>query len=403
MTRAILQAASQLLRRPSAGLLLAISAAIAGFPLWWMYRELMSWVPRVPFNHPVVSVEAPRVHIQTEEVAANSRPLNGDAVDVTLLLQDIVPAQQIARGTLQVVVPDSLKRRLRYVPAATVRDDSSFTVEFSPMYGPLREATQVRVPLHGPSRHDRNADSGPFTFSLELPVIGQPRAYPDDWYHLAYHVSCPLPSDRYLDLGNRHVGFVLPVRPSVALGAGMQGKRLLLEQWGQNMEMPELSFRVERDPTDRAYIWAMSALPTLLGLLFAHALLFGPRRQHMSFDQALLGAAAMMLAVLPLRAVLISADIPGLSRVDLCLGLGIALIVSSLVARYGMEQLAPSVWAGPNATQIRGERPGQATPDDDPGDGSCAPGPAEPVAHAGSRRDGASEGAHQSVERHTQD
>ncbi len=93
------------------------------------------------------------------------------------------------------------------------------------------------------------------------------------------------------------------------------------------------SFHVslERKTLTAWYVYSVALIPLIFGLLFLHLLFFSAstsRKRCSRVHQALIVA---ILAVLPLRAVLVPADIEGLTRVDLVLRVHHALLPTKSV------------------------------------------------------------------------
>jgi hypothetical protein len=86
-------------------------------------------------------------------------------------------------------------------------------------------------------------------------------------------------------------------------------------------------------------------------------ILRSPRGRGEEFTEALIVA---ILAVLPLRAVLVPAEIAGLTRVDLVLGIGLVLIVGVAVGKYATEIWEASDGSAPYHRQERLEGTGPA-------------------------------------------
>jgi hypothetical protein len=91
---------------------------------------------------------------------------------------------------------------------------------------------------------------------------------------------------------------------------------------------------IDRSEATRVFVYAMAAIPIVLGAFLFHVLFLGKTLSGEPVHHLLLNVAAAMLAVLPLRQVLVPQEITGLTRIDLVLGLGLVLIISLSLLRY---------------------------------------------------------------------
>jgi hypothetical protein len=164
---------------------------------------------------------------------------------------------------------------------------------------------------------DRNAA---FRTTQDILVLGQPRAFPEDSYQAGESVAVlagrgtygiALPSSLIIASGNQD--FSLGVHLDDA-AAGIRGAYY------------PLVFTVRRSRLFFGYTYLIGALPfvLLVGLMiYAYV-----NRKMGDIYQVALAVAATLVAILPLRAVLVPASVPGLTRLDLLFGSGISLLVT---------------------------------------------------------------------------
>jgi hypothetical protein len=89
------------------------------------------------------------------------------------------------------------------------------------------------------------------------------------------------------------------------------------------------------------YIYVAALVPLILALIFLHLLFFSRHAESRRVEEYMEALIVTVVAVLPLRLVLVPAELSGLTRVDLVLGLGLFSIVAIAVIKYVTE-----VWSG---------------------------------------------------------
>lgn len=208
------------------------------------------------------------------------------------------------RLRIQVVTPG-----LRAEPLAA---SPAFTME--QLFDPAGLANHLSIPLQQ---------------QVELPLTGWSSAsYPNDWY--AFEGIIYTSVDDPLGVSS---SVTFPVR---ALTVGDD----LLEQRVTTFRDPRrhlpISVFVERDITTVAYVYAMSLVPVGFALLLLHQLFL--RRGERVVGDALAAIVAAVLTVLGIRQVLVPPFIDGITRVDLILGVGLALVLSLAFTRYVIDQ-----------------------------------------------------------------
>lgn len=162
-----------------------------------------------------------------------------------------------------------------------------------------------------------------------LSLLGQPRAFPQDWYELDDSIGVIAGHSQN---GQALSSSLVMMSRDEDLRAGVhidQGTYQNLPY--QNLpSRHQLFFTVHRPPWVITYTYWVAAMPFLLLV----ALLCFKRfvqRTPLEPSDAAFGLAAAMVAILPLHQVLVPSTIPGLTRLDLLFGLGICCLVAASI------------------------------------------------------------------------
>jgi hypothetical protein len=162
-----------------------------------------------------------------------------------------------------------------------------------------------------------------------LSLLGQPRAFPQDWYELDDSVG--------VIAGHSQNGKAIPsslvmmsrdedVRVGVQIDQGLYPNSTY-----QNLpSRHQLFFTVHRPPWVITYTYWVAAMPFLLLVALLCFKRFA-QRSPLEPSDAAFGLAAAMVAILPLHQVLVPSSIPGLTRLDLLFGLGICCLVAASI------------------------------------------------------------------------
>jgi Domain of unknown function (DUF4436) len=193
---------------------------------------------------------------------------------------------------------------------------------------------------------DKLNQNAAFRTTQNILVLGQPRAFPQDWYETSGTVS--------VVAGRSQNGHRLPA----ALLLTSQDEDLSLRAHIDNPAAyppgsDPFTFTIRRPVMMQAYTYCIAVLPFLLLislLLYARV----SKKQAQASDVAL-GVAATVVAILPLRQVLVPSSLPGLTRLDILFGLGISLLVALSI--FIVIILPP-----PEATDGQSSQSGQNTP-----------------------------------------
>jgi len=203
--------------------------------------------------------------------------------------------------------------------------------------------------------------------TVEIRGTGQQDRFPFDWYHVRELFSvdlvdpfclvkvtdnnqqstspllegeCPTGLDTWLS--HSPVGHKIPLHIKVAAEPTMQGRKIKVNQYSSANVLNEVKVEVliERDGLFKLYITIMSLIPLVLALVFLDMLLFSGK-QHVNMIEAGPAIAASILAVLPIRSIIVPSEIQGINTVDIFLGIGLIAIAAALFTKYALE-----IWRG---------------------------------------------------------
>jgi hypothetical protein len=172
-----------------------------------------------------------------------------------------------------------------------------------------------------PSNLDLNAL---FRTTQSISTLGAPRSFPDDWYELNDTAMLSIPGAKVyssLIMTSRDQDY------SLSASVYQLGKH-------NNAGPNALEFTIRRPRLLVIYTYLVAAMPFLL--LIAIFLLMHLRKRHggevPKHSEVAFGVAAALLAILPLRSVLVPSLLPIPTRLDLYLGLGaVGLVALSIV------------------------------------------------------------------------
>ena len=194
---------------------------------------------------------------------------------------------------------------------------------------------------------------------VEIPFFADRPAqlFPRDSYRVRAYVDLRLP-DGFLLRNSPEFGGLIPLELKVGAAPGILTglvASLRFEQVGDmgQMQKPDgttiiqrsrenvvtvrrLNFWIERDGRTQMFVYTILSIPFALALMVGHLLFIHPEHRKRSVSETMLGMA-VVLAILPLRLILVPSGVPGPTLVDLILGLEVALIASIVFVRYGVE------------------------------------------------------------------
>lgn len=172
---------------------------------------------------------------------------------------------------------------------------------------------------------------------FDIPIAGSPDLYPQDRYSLDIFYYMFLP-DAYRDNDKKY-----PNRYTFdtgTLGANAEVVAQPLCSHGVCRKGQEgLGFHVavKRSIQTQMYTYAVALIPFIFAVIFFHLMFLSADLEQRRFEEFTEALIVAVLSVLPLRVVLVPAEITGLTRIDLILGLGLVLIVTVAVGKYATE------------------------------------------------------------------
>jgi hypothetical protein len=195
-------------------------------------------------------------------------------------------------------------------------------------------------------------------------VLGQPRAFPNDWYELtdsitAYAIRAGQTTSG-TDAGKPQMQlpsslFMMSRDEDFSVRVAQDGSAQYLAPPTGNRNFRDthlLMLTVRRPKWFILYTYLIGIMPFLLLLILG---MFQWKRQKdppKAYEVAF-GVGATMVAILPLHAVLVPAALPGLTRLDLVFSTEIALLV-------GLSIIAVAAWTRPETSTRSDSTPGKS-------------------------------------------
>ena len=174
---------------------------------------------------------------------------------------------------------------------------------------------------------------GGITVNTSAFVTGVPRAFPNDWYDLTvnFYLSFPpVPGAKNVPYWSDYTSVAMTSNDvdysvSVFAGTGYSG--------GRSLHNIGILATIVRPRLFQSYIYLVASAPfVLLISIFAIYYSRKPRRRKPEPYELAFGITAALVAILPLRSVLIPSSLPSPTRLDILFGIGtIFLVVSSII------------------------------------------------------------------------
>lgn len=161
----------------------------------------------------------------------------------------------------------------------------------------------------------------PFSVTLD----GKDEDYPFDVYSTDIAATAYVYGAVRRSAISRGDPFEIPARVEPAVDADLRGYRVVD---GHGSDPSDFTIRVSRARETQEYVLALLLIPLLLIAVLARA-----RQGRRGGSENIVGAAAVMLALLPIRAVLVPSDIGSLTLVDSALGVEVALLALVVIWR----------------------------------------------------------------------
>jgi hypothetical protein len=176
---------------------------------------------------------------------------------------------------------------------------------------------------------------------VDVPLTGFPDLYPQDSYFLDIVMSFTLPNGiARLVNGKAPTGNQVDSY-AVEPGNVSSSQDTTISPISNKAQLGEYHVSFKRPIRTVLYDYSVALIPLLFAVLFLHLLFFSQHFPHKIFEEFTEALLVVILAVLPLRVVLVPAELDSLTRIDLILGLGLVLVVSVAVGKYATE-----IWSG---------------------------------------------------------
>jgi hypothetical protein len=197
----------------------------------------------------------------------------------------------------------------------------------------------VTVPLGRLVSHSGRSRSRGVVVSVSLPFDGSPNRFPSDSYVINTSPQVVLPDAVILGLRE----YLMPMTIWVGAGSGLAENEVTAFATNSSHGIGAgIGVAMDRPLIDQLTVYVVALLPLLLAIVLAHV--WVKRRGGQTFDLGFAaGLLAAMLAILPLRVVLVPSDLGAVSLtlVDDILILGILVIAGFLFWQYARFVRAP--------------------------------------------------------------
>jgi hypothetical protein len=290
-----------------------------------------------PLGNPATTLSPPRddyYGVPTEVYSANGYGTSADLC-VTFEFLNLNPSVPDVSLGILVGVTSAGKAALTSLSAQgyrkvslVVKSESGLSNFEIPIAASVLAAAPVTPCGAHPLQGNLDQDAA-YRATWTLSMLGQPRAFPQDWYELDDSVG--------VIAGHSQNGKAIP--SSLVMMSRDEDVRVGVQiDQGSYQNLPyqnlpsrhQLFFTVHRPPWVVTYTYWVAAMPFLLLVALLWFKRFAQRRALEPSDAAF-GLAAAMVAILPLHQVLVPSTIPGLTRLDLLFGLGICCLVAASI------------------------------------------------------------------------
>ncbi|WP_143050914.1 hypothetical protein [Amycolatopsis pretoriensis] len=225
------------------------------------------------------------------------------AIDHKTRTADVAVSIEIGDHAEPVSGPDG-----RTVPVEEVNGNYTLMADY-------RAVAEVR-PKELAATDGRGVTVG-YNATVKLPLTAASQRFPDDQYSLHQAFDLLLP-DGYTLSGTKNKSLSLAVLPlrNEALTDWRTVVRNTSPTW-------YVELLLERSSNVRKFVYGVAIAPLVLGL--AAMVIWLRRRDRVPFE-----LAAAILALLPLRSVLVPNDVPGITRLDTVLGIELVFIATAV-------------------------------------------------------------------------
>jgi hypothetical protein len=278
-------------------------------------------------------------HVATSPLARCPLEQNYSEAQVSLVIRRFDVSTLTLDTDVYMCLPEGLVSRLQIedteaLQLAPLRPSEYQRVHVGVEYGGMRRDTTLAafVGYNGrPGFGGHPGMAGNHTVWLgefPFPVTGAPRRYPLDWYavqgHLAINIpeiargvfAGPLPEPHAAVMPD--LPFHLTVLDSPTVRPFSLSAKIAKANDGAHIDL-----LMTRTASSIAYVVSVIAVAVAIALLFTLVLFTSPRARQ---PEPLVGVAAVLLAILPIRVVLVPGDITEVTFVDY----GLAVVIASI-------------------------------------------------------------------------
>jgi hypothetical protein len=313
-------------------LLIILAGSAVTIPAWGLYNNLRSGTDTV--DNPVGEAYQSRT-FWLEPGALSPTPEDDGPAALKIELISIDPGSTTANLNVTITLPG----------IELLDNTGHLRGEYKNRSGQLIIGDiTISVPL------ESLASQAGFARSIQVPMRANPGRYPNDWYRI------PIGEVLFVGpgLSYREPYQTLPFIPTaVELIAwpSMEGKSIKVNIDNpistvnftevRSEEIEHIEILVSRTAMVKNFVWAMALTPSLLLFVALFQLLNRVRQQTGARTETFipLELAVAVLAILPLRQVLIPSDIQGLTVVDFALGTQLAAFIALVVFQRALASL----------------------------------------------------------------
>ncbi len=329
-----------------AALSVALIALFCFVPARLLYQNIDGSAGRQPLQDPV-ALSAPSNGTYGSPVQLY--PADGSEVCVVFEFLGFDPATSLANfGVVvdatslgaAVISPLRSKAGSGYTPLLRISSNSGLSTITIPVPASALLASDTSTPCSQRAGQPYPGDGG-YRVLQDIFMLGQPRAFPNDWYELDDTVAvymCPPKHSQdecaagVNNNGNAHVSSV-PLKETLIATTRNQDLTMTVATGVPG----RFQFTIQRPASFVVYTYWVATMPfvLMLGLFGAYAWRkrnYVPERKIPAVYEIAFGVAAALVAILPLRAVLVPSSLPTLTRLDIVFSTGVTLLVALSLA-----------------------------------------------------------------------
>jgi hypothetical protein len=269
------------------------------------------------------------------------------------------PATSLAKfGIVVGLAPDGAATAARWLKSgSTVMLQITSNVGLSSITIPVPASA---LQPSGSTQQMSSCNNGPKNAYIRAPgyrtlqdifVLGQSRAFPNDWYELDDDVTaylcagkqgtseCGVAQNGVPSNGTVSLSHATAEPASVIMTTDDQDLTTNVEtgEAGGQKDSVRLAFVIRRAPLVVWYTYVVGVMPFVLIIGLAMAFMrkkrvYGVENRSPAVHEIAFGLAAALVTILPLRTVLVPSSLPSLTRLDIVFSMGVAVLVGLTLA-----------------------------------------------------------------------